>query len=277
MGCSSAKQERQCTPLQTINRKVKLRWLGHSGFRIEVPDIQDASINRCIYIDPWLDNPFLPEDLKGKVPNDADLVLITHGHFDHSSSAPGIIKASSKKEAKIICNYELFQFYQKHHGVKEEQGAPMNKGGQLDFGYCRVQMVSADHSSTCLLRDQTMTQGGEPCGFVVSAGGANIYHAGDTNVFGNMAIIDKLYKPTHLLLPIGGSFTMGPREAAYAVSRFLPSATVTIPMHFGTFPLLKGTTEEFEAHLRKFQPEFKRKPIKVIAPQKLMLLDSVLP
>ena len=97
----------------------------------------------------------------------------------------------------------------------------MNKGGFIDFGYCSVQMVSADHSSGCMLGDQTMCAGGDPCGFVISVAGANIYHAGDTNVFGGMAIIDKLYKPTHLLLPIGGFYTMGPREAAYAVSRFL--------------------------------------------------------
>ena len=91
-----------------------------------------------IYIDPWLDNPHIPEDLKGKVPDDADLVLITHGHFDHSSSAPHIIRASNAKGAKVVSNFELIKFYQSHHQIKEEQAVGMNKGGCLDLGYCKI-------------------------------------------------------------------------------------------------------------------------------------------
>ena len=97
------------------NSKVKLRWLGHAGFKIEVMDPKDTNISRCINIDPWLENPKIPEDLKGKIPDDADLFLVSHGHFDHSSSAPGIIKESKKSEPKIICNFEMFGFYKKHH------------------------------------------------------------------------------------------------------------------------------------------------------------------
>ena len=93
-----------------------------------------------------------------------------------------------------------------------------------------------------------------------------IYHAGDTNVFGDMGIIDQLYKPTHLLLPIGGHFTMGPREAALAVARYLKQAQVVIPMHFATLPLLKGTVEEFEKHLEIMSAEFSRDAIKVVDP-----------
>ena len=106
-------------------------------------------------------------------------------------------------------------------------------------------MVSADHSSGCMT-DHGLTLGGEPAGFVVIGDGFKIYHAGDTNVFGDMDIISELYEPTHALLPIGGHFTMAPKEAAYAIARYLKSVEVAIPMHFGTMPILKGTVEEFK-------------------------------
>jgi L-ascorbate metabolism protein UlaG (beta-lactamase superfamily) len=85
----------------------------------------------------------------------------------------------------------------------------MNKGGFLDFGFCTVHRVSADHSSGCMT-DHGMVVGGEPAGFVIRAHDFSIYHAGDTNVFGDMGIVDYLYKPTHALIPIGGHYTMGP-------------------------------------------------------------------
>lgn len=92
-----------------------MRWLGHAGFRLELNSGKDIQSNKVIYIDPWLDNPHLPEDLKGKVPEDADVILVTHGHFDHSSSAPAILKASKKEGVKIVSNFELIKFYQSHH------------------------------------------------------------------------------------------------------------------------------------------------------------------
>lgn len=119
----------------------------------------------------------------------------------------------------------------------------MNKGGTVDFGFCTITMVSADHSSGCLL-DTCLVVGGEPAGYVIKAHDFGIYHAGDTNVFSDMEIISEIYAPTHALLPIGGHFTMGPEEAAYAVCKFLKSVRHVVPMHFGTFPLLKGTIEE---------------------------------
>ena len=137
-------------------------------------------------------------------------------------------------------------------------------------------MVSADHSSGCMAHDGLVV-GGEPAGFVLRAHDFAIYHAGDTNVFTDMDIISELYKPTHALIPIGGHFTMGPREAAYAIARFLKSVRCVIPMHFGTFPLLKGTVEEFQAFLEIFTPEFKREPVKVIDPFTLVFGLTDLP
>ena len=77
------------------------------------------------------------------------------------------------------------------------------------------------------------------------------YHAGDTNVFSDMKLIDELYKPNIAFLPIGDCLGMGPREAAYAAKHFLPTPTKIIPMHFGTFPVLTGTPEDFEAQCKE--------------------------
>jgi L-ascorbate metabolism protein UlaG (beta-lactamase superfamily) len=112
----------------------------------------------------------------------------------------------------------------------------------------KITMVHADHS--CGIEDgDQLVYGGEACGFVIEfANGVKIYHAGDTNVFGDMAIIRDLYAPEIVMLPIGDHYTMSPREAAYACN--LLKAGTVIPMHFGTFPQLTGTP----AALQKLAP-----------------------
>ena len=211
------------------------------------------------------------------MPEDADLVLVSHGHFDHAGSAPDLIKASKKEEVKVVANYEIFTFYKNHHGLTDSQAIGMNKGGAVDLGWCNIQMVGADHSSGCLAPDQHMTVGGEAAGYVFSAHDFALYHAGDTNVFCDMEIINYLYRPTHLLLPIGGHFTMGPREAALAVTKFLTHASVVIPMHYGTFPLLKGTPEQLQEEVNKLKGEFKRADFKLVDPHTLQDKNSALP
>jgi len=142
----------------------------------------------------------------------------------------------------------------------ENKGArkisPMNKGGTQTIGDIRVTMVHADHS--CGIQDgDQIIYGGEACGYVVEfSNGVKIYHAGDTNVFGDMQIIRELYAPEIAMLPIGDHFTMGPREAAYA-SKLLKSKTV-IPMHFGTFPVLTGKPSD----LQKLVPEIEVREMK---------------
>ena len=110
----------------------------------------------------------------------------------------------------------------------------MNKGGTQTVGDIKVTMVHADHSCGIQDGDETV-YGGEACGYVIEfSNGVKIYHAGDTNVFGDMAIIRELYAPDIAMIPIGDHYTMGPREAAYACNLLKPKTV--IPMHFGTFP-----------------------------------------
>jgi L-ascorbate metabolism protein UlaG (beta-lactamase superfamily) len=205
---------------------IKLTWLGHATFRIETAG------GKTVLIDPWvMGNPMCPE--KEKSVKKVDVMLCTHGHFDHIGDAVEIAK---KHNPAVVGIPELCRWLEKK-GVKNT--AMMNKGGTQTVGDLKVTMVHADHS--CGIQDgDEIVYGGEACGYVVEfSNGVKIYHAGDTNVFGDMAIIRDLYAPPIAMLPIGDHFTMSPREAAYACNLLRPKTV--IPMHFGTFPVLTGT------------------------------------
>jgi L-ascorbate metabolism protein UlaG (beta-lactamase superfamily) len=222
---------------------IKLTWLGHATFRIETPG------GKIVIIDPWvMGNPMCPE--KEKTVKKVDILLCTHGHGDHIGDAVEIAK---KHSPKVVGIPELCHWLQKK-GVKNT--AEMNKGGTQTVDDIKVTMVHADHS--CGIQDgDEMVYGGEACGYVVEfANGAKIYHAGDTNVFGDMQIIRELYAPGIAMLPIGDHYTMSPREAAYAVKLLQPKTV--IPMHFGTFPVLTGKPHE----LQKLAPGVEVKEMK---------------
>jgi L-ascorbate metabolism protein UlaG (beta-lactamase superfamily) len=209
---------------------LKLTWLGHATFRIETP-------KSIVIVDPWvMGNPMCPEGEK-KV-RKVDVLLCTHGHFDHIGDAVAIAK---QHNPKVVGIFELCSWLEKK-GAK--QIAPMNKGGTQQVGDFRVTMVHAVHS--CGIQDgDQIVYGGEACGYVIEfENGVKIYHAGDTAVFTDMQIIHELYRPDIAMLPIGDHFTMSPREAAYACKLLQPKAV--IPMHFGTFPMLTGTPGEFK-------------------------------
>jgi len=166
-------------------------------------------------------------------------MLCTHGHFDHIGDAVQIAK---RHNPVVVGIFELCHWMQKKGA---QQIAPMNKGGSQTVGDIRVTMVHADHSCGIQDDDGEIVYGGEACGYVIEfENELKIYHAGDTNVFGDMQIIRELYGPEIALLPIGDLFTMSPREATYACQLLRPRTV--IPMHFGTFPPLTGTPRELK-------------------------------
>ena len=218
-----------------------LTWLGHAGFKIEVTDPTNNE-KKIVLIDPWVNSPVCPESEKTQAK--ADLILVTHAHFDHCSDVPELGK---KTNALVLCGGDLSRFMTAN-GVPSV--SVLNKGGSADLGWVIVTMVTADHSGGC--------PGGnyicEANGFVLKFkdGTPTIYHGGDTNVFSGMQIISDLYEPKVALLPIGGHYTMSPKETAYALNKFLSSVVSVIPMHYGTFPLLKGTPNELKEFLNEY-------------------------
>lgn len=209
---------------------LEITWLGHSAFSLKSPG------GLRLLLDPWYSgNPRFPA---GHEPQAADLLLISHGHSDHTADAAAVAKRTG---ATVVAIYEITSWLGQK-GVTNVQ--PMNKGGTIDVRGLRITMTDARHSSSF----DDLTYLGEPAGFVVRLeNGQTIYFAGDTALFGDMKLIGELYKPDIAFLPIGDRFTMGPDTAALA-ARWLGVRQV-VPMHWGTFPLLTGTPEALESHL----------------------------
>ena len=207
---------------------LAITWLGHSTFILRTPG------GKRLLLDPWLtSNPSCPEALKK--PGNLDLILVSHGHFDHMDDLLSVARDSA---APVVGIFELCDWL----GRKGIQAtSPMNKGGSQEIGGVRITMTDARHSSGFVENGQ-MVYLGEAAGYVIRLeDGRSIYYAGDTCLFGDMRLIGELYKPDIAFLPIGDRFTMDPVQAAKA-SEFLGVKQV-VPMHWGTFPLLTGTPE----------------------------------
>lgn len=226
----------------------ELQWFGQSAFKITTDG------GKVILIDPFITkNPKTPEEHKslsalGKV----DLVLVTHGHGDHVGDTAEIARMTS---AKVAMNADMGHTFGTLDIVPYDQLIRFNKSGPIrPLEGITVTMVRAEHSSELVHTDPATNEkrvfpGGEPCGYIIELeNGFKIYHAGDTGVFADMKFIGEYYNPDLALLPIGGHFTMDPAHAAYAVKNLLKSKRV-IPIHYGTFPPLKGTPEQFRQAL----------------------------
>jgi L-ascorbate metabolism protein UlaG (beta-lactamase superfamily) len=214
---------------------AELTWLGHSAFRVDSPG------GKRIYVDPFLTgNPKTPDSERD--PERCDLIAVTHGHGDHVGDTVAI---HQKFGCPVVAQVELRGWLTDHGVADDAQVCSINKGGSAVVDGLKLTLTDAKHSSSC----PDGTYAGEACGIVLQLeDGFRIYFAGDTNVFGDMSLIGRIYTPDVAVLPIGDHFTMGPREAAVALE--LLGVARCVPCHYGTFGLLTGTPEE----LRELAP-----------------------
>jgi L-ascorbate metabolism protein UlaG (beta-lactamase superfamily) len=220
---------------------VPVTWLGHASFRLDSPG------GKRIYLDPWLGNPKCPPG--EREPERVDVIAITHGHSDHVGDTVELAKQFSPR---VIAMVEL-RGWLAGQGLGEDMASAPNKGGTVDADGIKFTMTDAKHSSSA----DDGTYLGEAAGYVIELeNGLKLYVAGDTCVFAGMELIGRIYRPDVAILPIGGHFTMDPREAAVALE--LLGVERCIPCHYGTFPLLAGTPDE----LRERAPG-----VEVLAPE----------
>lgn len=224
--------------------KTQLLWLGQSAFRITTPG------GKVILIDPFITkNPKTPAEWKdlsklGKI----DTVLVTHAHPDHFGDAVEIVK---QNHIQLWTPQGLELTLQDLGLLTPEESPRMGKGGTITpvGPDVFITQVHADHTSEFQYVDPKTKKrhvyvGGEPVGYIIKLeNGFTIYHMGDTALFGDMKLIADLYHPDLLLIPIGGHYVMDPAAAAEATRMVHPK--YSIPMHYGTTPLLKGTPEEY--------------------------------
>ncbi len=203
-----------------------MKWLGHAAFYIEIDGVS-------ILVDPWITNPLSPYrslDAFAKDHPKIDYVIVTHDHGDHLGEAVEILKRYP--DAKVVALYELALKIGEEAGA-QNRAIGTNIGGPVKLPGITLVFTPAEHSSSIA----------HPSGVVIIGSNASIYHAGDTGLFAEMSFIAELYSPTLALLPIGGHFTMGIKEAVKAVELLKPR--YVIPMHYNTFELIKADPEEF--------------------------------
>lgn len=204
---------------------MKITWLGHSGFRIEIG-------NQVLLVDPWLTgNPMFPSDQRARAITGTTHLLLSHGHGDHSGDAVAIAK---ELNIPVVGIYDLMAWWEETEGIET---VGFNKGGSVMLGDVRVTMVNAVHSSSLGGPNGPVYAGAE-AGFMISHNQRTIYFSGDTDVTMDMQIMQDLHAPEIGILCGGGHFTMDMRRASYAAKTFFDFKTV-IPCHYRTFPLLE--------------------------------------
>lgn len=210
---------------------MKITWLGHSAFLIE-------GDGKRVLVDPFLSGnphaPVKPEEIE------CDVIAVTHGHGDHLGDAEAIAKRCG---APVVAIYEIATYL----GNRGVETVGMNFGGTARVKGVSLTMVHAVHSSG-ILAGENFVPGGHAAGFVIEVGGKRVYHAGDTDIFGDMNLIGELHRPHVALLPIGGLFTMDPRAAAYAATKLI-KPEVFVPMHYGTWPPIDVDPESIRSEI----------------------------
>ncbi|MEO0497213.1 MAG: metal-dependent hydrolase [Pseudomonadota bacterium] len=217
---------------------MKIIWLGHSAFRIE-------NQGAVILVDPFLrDNPSFPSGHFDTAIAGATHVAITHGHSDHVGDTVEIAQATG---AKVLCNYDLAQVLGAQ-GVTTLEVA--NTGGTVRFDNFTITLVEARHSASIMI-DGVSHATGSANGLIFHfSSGHSVYHMGDTDIFGDMALINELHRPKIGIVPIGDRMTMGPAVAAMACRRYFDFEGV-IPCHHGTFDMLTGTPDDFKTAMEE--------------------------
>jgi L-ascorbate metabolism protein UlaG (beta-lactamase superfamily) len=214
---------------------MRLFWLGHSGFRIEIE-------GAVLLVDPWLSgNPMFDAGRRAEAIAGATHVLVSHAHGDHASDAVAI---ATELDIPVVGIYDLVSFWEGKHGIR---GVGFNRGGTVRLGKVAVTLVNAVHSSSYAGEDGPV-YGGAESGFMIAGEGRTIYFSGDTDVTMDMELFEDLHHPEIGILCTGGHFTMDMKRAAYAAKRFFSFETV-IPCHYRTFPLLAQGADELAAAL----------------------------
>ena len=243
--------------------KTDLTWYGHAAFKLTTPS------GKVLLIDPWLTNPVNKNGKEDLAKLDrVDLILITHGHFDHVGNSVEIAKRTG---AKLVSTFDLGKELVQYGGYPKDQvgfDTQGNFGGELNLldGEVKIAFIPAIHSSTVVApegsADKDIHDGGNPGGFLITVkNGPTLYHTGDTDVFSDMALVSHFHKVDVMLACIGDHFTMGPERAAEAVMLVKPG--LVVPMHFGTFPVLNGTVNAFAGALKKQGAKAKLHEMKV--------------
>ena len=236
-------------------------WYGHSCVVLRTPG------GKTVVIDPWFGNPTSPA--AADTVEECDVMLVSHGHFDHLGSAPrAVADADSLAIARRtrpawVCIHEMSLWLEDQLGDSGVEIVGMNKGGRVEARGLGISMFRAEHSAAdWSAAGEGPLHLGEPVGFSIELeDGRRVLYTGDTDVFGDMALIGEMHRPDIAIMPIGGHYTMGPRGAARAAQML--GVQAVIPVHYGTFPILAGTPDELRTEIASLGAS-----IEVVAPER---------